>query len=82
MLNLTRISLLTLGRRVAETGIKPNSTDIATLAMAAGNAGVSPVLVSILTDDTAPEVVRLRAFERVSCAMSRVTYRTDVAAAA
>lgn len=85
MRTLTRSSLQGLGRRVAETGISINATQLNDLAEAATELGISPVLISVLTDDTQPEVARIRAFERVTCAISRWTYqpcRSDVAIAA
>ncbi|MFY9331814.1 MAG: hypothetical protein WAO41_09090 [Candidatus Nanopelagicales bacterium] len=85
MRTLTRLALQGLGQRVAESGITLNRADLGALASAAGSAGISPVLIDVMLDDTQPEVARLRAFERVSCALSRWTYqptRADVAIAA
>ena len=85
MSTLTRSSLQTLGQRVAAAGIDVDSAALQSLASTAEAAGVSPVLIEILLDDDAPGVVRLRAFERVTCVLARLVYaptRTSVTAAA
>lgn len=85
MSTLTRTSLQTLGQRVAEAGVDVDPTALADLAATAEAAGVSRVLLEVLLDETAPSNVRLRAFERVTCALSRVIYiptRANVAIAA
>ncbi len=83
MSTLTRSSLQTLGQRVAEAGVDVDPAALTTLAATAEAAGVSPALIEVLLDDQAPGVVRLRAFERVTCALSRLVYsRANVATAA
>lgn len=82
---LTRHSLQTLGQRVAQAGVDVDPTALADLAASAQAAGVSPVLIEVLLDQNAPSNARLRAFERISCALSRVIYtptRASVAIAA
>lgn len=74
MSTLNRTSLQTLGQRVAEAGVDVDPTALDSLAATAQAAGVSPVLIEVLLDDHAPSVVRLRAFERVTCALSRFIY--------
>ena len=85
MTTLTRSTLQTLGQRVAEAGVDVDPTALAELAATAEAAGVSPVLLEVLLDADAPSNARLRAFERVTCALSRVLYlptRATVAIAA
>lgn len=74
MSTLTRTSLQTLGQRVAEAGVDVDPSALDSLAATAQAAGVSSVLIEVLLDDHAPSVVRLRAFERVTCALSRLVY--------
>ncbi len=85
MFTLTRSTLQTLGQRVAEAGVDVDPAALTELAATAEAAGVSPVLLEVLLDDSAPGNVRLRAFERVTCALSRMIYiptRATVAIAA
>lgn len=85
MSTLTRSTLQTLGQRVAEAGVDVDPAALTELAATAETAGVSPVLLEVMLDEGAPSNVRLRAFERVTCALSRLTYsptRATVAIAA
>lgn len=70
-MGLTRVSLEGLSRRVADTGFTALSpADLVTLSETANAVGVSPVLLDVLNDADATEVVRERAFVLVSCAVS------------
>lgn len=77
---LTRVSLEGLAQRVAEAGINADPAGLAQLAEVGAESGVSPVVLAVLTDDREPEVARLRAFERVSCAVSRMARSHALAA--
>jgi hypothetical protein len=82
---LTRSTLRDLGQRVAEAGVDVDPQALTELAATAQAAGVSPVAIEVLLDEAAPGNVRLRAFERITCALSRVIYsptRANVAIAA
>jgi hypothetical protein len=70
-MDLTRMSLEGLSRRVADAGFTAlSSADLITLSETATTVGVSPILVDVLNDADATEVVRERAFVLVSCAIS------------
>lgn len=70
-MDLTRMSLEGLSRRVADAGFTAlSSADLVTLSETATTVGVSPILVDVLNDADATEVVRERAFVLVSCAIS------------
>jgi hypothetical protein len=47
-------------------GVTANETAIALVVAWARSAGVDPVLLSVLSDPTEPEVARARAFGRVA----------------
>ena len=85
MTTLTRTSLRHLGERVAAAGVDVDVAAVTELAAVADAAGVSRVLTGILVDPTEPSVARLRAFQRVSCAVGRLVAlptRTSVTIAA
>jgi hypothetical protein len=60
------LDLDALADHLARTGARANESALATVAEAATRAGVSRVLVAVLLDRTAPEVVRARAFGRIA----------------
>jgi hypothetical protein len=74
-MSITPTALSVLGRTVAEVGIDADPQGLTALADAARDAGISPVLTDVMVDTHAPEVVRVRAFGRVACAVSRLVYR-------
>ncbi len=74
-MSITPTALSVLGRTVAEVGIDADPQGLANLAHAARDAGVASVLTDVMVDVHAPEVARIRAFGRVSCAVSRLVYR-------
>ena len=72
MTTLTRTSLQTLGQRVAEAGVDVDTAALAELAAVAEAVGVSPVLTDILVNVSEPSVARIRAFQRITCAVARL----------
>lgn len=79
---ITRSSLDHLSEDVAERGIEEAPVAVlAELARMGRSAGVAPVVCEVLTDPAQPEVARVRAFSRVSSAVSgRVRPEHDLAA--
>jgi hypothetical protein len=55
-----------LSERVLADGIDADRVSLLLLGRDAREAGVSPVLIDVMTDEAAPEVARVRAFGRVS----------------
>ena len=55
-----------LAFQLAARGFVGQDAAIAAVSRSARSAGVSPVLVDILGDPTAPEVARLRAFGKIA----------------
>lgn len=55
-----------LSERVIADGIDSDRVSLLLLGHDALEAGVSPVLIDVMTDEDAPEVARVRAFGRVS----------------
>ena len=83
MSTLTPTSLQSLGQRVAAAGVDVDPQALTALATTAQAHGVTPVVVDVLLDRTAPSNVRLRAFERVTCSLTgRLQTRASVAAVA
>ncbi len=85
MTTFTRTTLQALGLRVAESGVDVDPQALSALVDTARATEVSPVLIEVLTDETAPSNVRMRAFEKVSCYVARAVYtptRASVAIAA
>lgn len=62
----TRARLATLTERIGRDGVTADPTSLLLVAHTARDLGISPVLVSVLVDDAEPDVVRERAFGRVS----------------
>lgn len=54
--------IIRLGEVIARNGIAAVSVDLLLLAHDARDAGVEPVLVDVMIDESMPEVVRERAF--------------------
>jgi hypothetical protein len=55
-----------LSERVLADGIDSDRVNLLLLGHDALEAGVSPILIDVMTDEDAPEVARVRAFGRVS----------------
>ena len=68
---MSTLTLMDLSERVARGGISADPRGITELAETAQRLGIRPVLVDVLLDEAQPEVARLRAFTRVSCAVSK-----------
>ena len=64
MTTATSVSRLT--EQVATSGIDADRIELLMLAHQAQDLGVSRVLIDVMVDEDAPDVVRLRAFGRVS----------------
>jgi hypothetical protein len=62
----TELDLDVLAHDVALTGPRANEPGLTAVAGAATKVGVCRVLVSVLLDRTAPDVVRARAFGRIA----------------
>jgi hypothetical protein len=58
-----------LAQQVDLRGFEAAEPVLRDLAVAARNAGVSPVLVAVLADASEPEVARIRALAKVRMAM-------------
>lgn len=70
-MTITRTAIEGLAERVAVAGLTATShQDLRQLAVAGSEAGVPDVVCEVLTDDSEPEVARIRAFSRVTCAVS------------
>jgi hypothetical protein len=59
---MTTTTLENLSWTVADRGIHADAPGVQTFATAASSRKLSPVLISVLLDETAPEPVRERAF--------------------
>lgn len=66
--SLTRIAALDYA--VEKNGISADPTELRLVADAARGLGVDDVLVSVMVDEDAPEVVRIRAYARVATAVA------------
>lgn len=64
--------IIRLGEVIAREGVGAASVELLLLAHDARDAGVEPVLVDVMIDETIPSVVRERAFALVG---SRLVYR-------
>lgn len=71
---MSTLTLMSLADQVAQGGISANPRGITELAETAQRLGVRPILVDILLDEAEPEVARIRAFTRVTCAVSRARW--------
>lgn len=60
-----------LAREVDAFGIDHVQDRVGELAAMARTGGVSPVLIDVLTDTQAPDVVRVRALARIQMALGR-----------
>lgn len=58
-----------LAQQVDMRGLETAEPVLRDLAVAARNAGVSPVLVAVLADASEPEVARIRALAKIRMAM-------------
>ena len=59
-----------LAGRLLDHGFGDDSLDLLVIAHAARDLGVNDILVQLMIDDQQPEVARMRAFARVSSAIS------------
>lgn len=64
-----------LTERVLADGIDSDRMSLLLLGHDALEAGVSPVLIDVMTDEDAPEVARVRAFGRVSSRLFAIADR-------
>jgi hypothetical protein len=64
-----RARLASVAESIERGGVDSDPVSVLLVAHAARDLDVSPVLVSVLADETAPAVARERAFGRVSAAM-------------
>jgi hypothetical protein len=63
------IDFHTLAQQVDTRGLAAVEATIRQITVAARNAGVSPVLISVLADRDQPEVARIRALAKIRMAM-------------
>ena len=68
MSNITE-ELDRIATHVERHGIDRSAAQLRRLAALAGSGHVLPAIVSLLTDETAPDVVRSRAFSRIVVAL-------------
>ena len=70
-MTISRTSIEGLAERVASAGLAATTPgDLTTLAKAGVAAGVPEVVCDVLVDTDEPEVARIRAFSRVTCAVT------------
>ena len=69
--------LIRTGEVIARQGIPAADVDLLLLAHDARDLGVEPIVIDVMVDEDAPAVVRIRAFARVSSAMSSLVAQTD-----
>ncbi len=70
--------LLDLGEVITRHGVAAVTVDLLLLAHDARDAGVEEVLVDVMVDEDAPDMVRERAFGLVACRLSALTWSGSV----
>lgn len=66
---------------ISRYGIERSGPQLARLARAAERAGVTPAIISLLTDDSAAPIVRERAAARVAAALANAPHHPWLVAA-
>lgn len=66
----TTHSLTRIANNIATHGIGANETAVAMVVRRASTTGVDPVLLSVLSDVTQPEIARERAFGSIATALA------------
>lgn len=72
--------LTELGTNIARYGLARHEAELADVARRAQAIGAAPAIVSLLTDRSAPDVVRTRALARVAAALAQHPVTLSVAA--
>jgi hypothetical protein len=67
---LDPLDLDEIAHAIAMTGPRCQEPAVAAVAAAAERTGACPVLVAVLSDEAAPEVVRARAFGRLAAVLA------------
>lgn len=70
--------LLDLGEVITRHGVAAVAVDLLLLAHDARDAGVEEVLVDVMVDEDAPDMVRERAFGLVACRLAALTWSGSV----
>ncbi len=79
--HITSADLDRLAWQIERDGIIPHATTVVDVARTAAAAHVSPVLIGVLADPSAPEVARIRAFGLVTLMLANTSRRRGLLAA-
>ena len=81
MNSIDRDEMERLAWRLADRGVAGLERELADVARDARRAGVRPVAADVLTDRSAPEVARIRAFALVAAALDAQPHHAVATAA-
>lgn len=70
--------LLDLGELISRQGVAAASVELLLLAHDAHDAGVEQVLIDVMVDEEAPDMVRERAFGLVACRLAALIWSGSV----